>query len=288
MDRIKIIIDTDIGDDADDALAICLALKSEELEVMGITTVFRNTAARAQIAVRLLQLMGRTGHPLVAEADVETVPIQLLAGMEELEYRKDMDGVEYLRRSLAASQGDITLVTIGPLTNVGVLLCKHPEVKGKIKEIVMMGGAYYMHYNEWNILCDPEAAHIVYSSGVPIRAIGLDVTTRCQVNDQLVTLFRNSKKPEVELLADLLTCYYENRGRHTFLHDPMAVFAVYDKDIITYQGEDIHVELHGQHTRGTTFNTWKIGVGNSRQNVQCAKDIKAEEFVRRFKEIIMR
>ena len=274
MDRIKIIIDTDIGDDADDALAICLALKSEELEVMGITTVFRNTAARAQIAVRLLQLMGRTdipvyagiGHPLVAEADVETVPIQLLAGMEELEY----------------------LVTIGPLTNVGVLLCKHPEVKGKIKEIVMMGGAYYMHYNEWNILCDPEAAHIVYSSGVPIRAIGLDVTTRCQVNDQLVTMFRNSKKPEVELLADLLTCYYENRGRHTFLHDPMAVFAVYDKDIITYQGEDIHVELHGQHTRGTTFNTWKIGVGNSRQNVQCAKDIKAEEFVRRFKEIIMR
>ena len=182
MDKIKIIIDTDIGDDADDALAICLALKSEELEVMGITTVFRNTAARAQIAVRLLQLMGRTdipvyagiGHPLVAEADVETVPIQLLAGMEELEYRKDMDGVEYLRRSLSASQGDITLVTIGPLTNVGVLLCKHPEVKGKIKEIVMMGGAYYMHYNEWNILCDPEAAHIVYSSGVPIRAIGLD------------------------------------------------------------------------------------------------------------------
>lgn len=79
MDKIKIIIDTDIGDDADDALAICLALKSEELEVMGITTVFRNTAARAQIAVRLLQLMGRTdipvyagiGHPLVAEADVE-------------------------------------------------------------------------------------------------------------------------------------------------------------------------------------------------------------------------
>lgn len=201
MDKIKIIIDTDIGDDADDALAICLALKSEELEVMGITTVFRNTAARAQIAVRLLQLMGRTdipvyagiGHPLVAEADVETVPIQLLAGMEELEYRKDMDGVEYLRRSLSASQGDITLVTIGPLTNVGVLLCKYPEVKGKIKEIVMMGGAYYMHYNEWNILCDPEAAHIVYSSGVPIRAIGLDVTTRCQVNDQLVTMFRNSK-----------------------------------------------------------------------------------------------
>ena len=91
MDKIKIIIDTDIGDDADDALAICLALKSEELEVLGITTVFRNTAARAQIAVRLLQLMGRTdipvyagiGRPLVAEADVEAVPIQLLEGMEE-------------------------------------------------------------------------------------------------------------------------------------------------------------------------------------------------------------
>lgn len=296
MDKIKIIIDTDIGDDADDALAICLALKSEELEVLGITTVFRNTGARARIAVRLLQLMGREdipvyagiGHPLVDEADVKTVPVQLLPGMEHLEYRKEMDGVEYLRQSLEQSEGDITLVTIGPLTNIGVLFRSCPEIKGKVKEIVMMGGAYYMHYNEWNILCDPEAAHIVYSSGVPIRAIGLDVTTRCQVDDGLVSLFKNSGKPEVELLGELLMCYYENRGRHTFLHDPMALFAVYDKELITYSGEDIHVELQGKHTRGTTFNTWKIGVGNSRQNVRCAKDIKAEEFVEKFKEIIMR
>lgn len=296
MEKIKIIIDTDIGDDADDALAICLALKSKELEVLGITTVFRNTAARAQITVKLLKLMGREdipvyagiGHPLVAEADVDAVPIQLLNGMETLEYQKDMDGVEFIKRSLQASQGEITLVTIGPLTNIAVLLRQYPGVKEKIKEIVMMGGAYYMHYNEWNILCDPEAADIVYSSGVPIRAIGLDVTTRCQVDDELVAMLSDSKKPETELLARLLMCYRENRGRHTFLHDPMAVFAVYDKELLTYQREDIHVELQGKYTRGTTFNTWKIGEGNSRQNVLCAKEIKAEAFVHKFKEIILR
>lgn len=123
-----------------------------------------------------------------------------------------------------------------PADQCGVLLCKHPEVKGKIKEIVMMGGAYYMHYNEWNILCDPEAAHIVYSSGVPIRAIGLDVTTRCQVNDQLVTLFRNSKtgsgaagRPAHMLLREPGTPHLPAR--------PHGCFAVYDKDIITYQGK---------------------------------------------------
>lgn len=296
MDKIKIIIDTDIGDDADDALAICLALKSEELEVLGITTVFRNTPARAKIAVRLLRLMGREdipvyagiGHPLVAEADVDAVPIQLLKEMEDLEYRRDMDAVEYLRRSLMESEGDITLVPIGPLTNIAVLLRQYPEVKNKVREIVMMGGAYYMHYNEWNILCDPEAADIVYSSGLPIRAVGLDVTTKCQVDDELVSLLAHSGKPETELLARLLTCYYEDRGRHTFLHDPMAVYAVYDRDLLAYEGEDIHVELCGRHTRGTTFNTWKIGVGNSRQNVMCAREIKAGEFYRKFKEIIMR
>lgn len=294
--RKKVIIDTDIGDDADDALAICLALKSPELELLGITTVFRNTAARAKIAVQLLKLMGREdipvyagmGHPLVAEADVAQVPIQLLAGMETLEYQKDMDGVEYLRQSLEHSEGDITLVTIGPLTNIAVLLRKYPGVKDRIREIVMMGGAYYMHYTEWNILCDPEAADIVFSSGVPIRAIGLDVTTKCQVNDSLVSMLAHSKKPETELLVKLLMCYYENRGRHTFLHDPMAVFAVYDKELLTYQGEDVHVELHGRHTRGMTFNKWKLGVGSSRQNVLCAKEIKAEAFVEKFKEIILR
>lgn len=294
--RKKVIIDTDIGDDADDALAICLALKSPELELLGVTTVFRNTAARAKIAVQLLKLMGREdipvyagmGRPLVAEADVAQVPIQLLAGMETLEYQKDMDGVEYLRQSLEHSEGDITLVTIGPLTNIAVLLRKYPGVKDRIREIVMMGGAYYMHYTEWNILCDPEAADIVFSSGVPIRAIGLDVTTKCQVNDSLVSMLAHSKKPETELLAKLLMCYYENRGRHTFLHDPMAVFAVYDKELLTYQGEDVHVELHGRHTRGMTFNKWKLGVDSSRQNVLCAKEIKAEAFVEKFKEIILR
>ncbi|MCD7907159.1 MAG: nucleoside hydrolase, partial [Clostridium sp.] len=220
QDKIKIIIDTDIGDDADDTLAICLALKSKELEVLGITTVFRNTAARARIAVGLLQQMGRPdipvyaglGRPLVEEADVTAVPAQLFPEMEQLPWERSLGAVEYLRRTLTESAEPITLVTIGPLTNIGVLLRAYPEVKQNIREIVMMAGAYYMHYNELNVRSDPEAADIVYTSGLPIRAIGLDVTTRCQVNDQLVELLANCGKPGTKLLSELLLCYRRNRG----------------------------------------------------------------------------
>lgn len=294
-DKIKIIIDTDIGDDADDALAICLALKSPELEVLGITTVFRNTADRAKIAVSLLRLLGREdipvfaglGKPLIAEADVNLVPIQLFPEMKDITFHTEMDGVEYLYRTLIESDGDITLVPIGPLTNIAALIHRYPEVKGKIKEIVMMAGAYYMHYNEWNVRCDPEAAAIVYSSGIEIRAVGLDVTTRCQVNDELVELFKTCGRPENELLAELLLCYRKKRGRHTFLHDPMAVYAVYDQELIEYSGEDILVELHGEHTRGMTFNRFKIGEGNIRHNIKCAKNIQADVFTEEFKRIMI-
>lgn len=223
MKKTKIIIDTDIGDDADDALALCLALKSPELEVAGITTVFRNTAARAKIAVSLLRMMGRDdipvyaglGRPLVQPADVNAVPIQLFEDMKDLPYCRELGAVDYLYQTLSQAQDPITLVAIGPLTNIAMLLQTHPEVSNKIQELVIMGGAFYMHYTEWNILCDPEAAHIVFSSGVPVRAIGLDVTTRCQVGDSMVAFLRKAGKPETDLLADLLMCYHKNRGRET-------------------------------------------------------------------------
>lgn len=294
MTKTKVIIDTDIGDDADDALALCLALKSKELEVLGITTVFRNTAARARIAVSLLREMGRedipvfagAGHPLVEEADVGLIPKQLFPEMEGLAYNEEISALEYLRRELLQANEPITLVTIGPLTNIALLLQLYPEVKTHIKEIVMMAGAYYMHYNEWNVRCDPEAAHMVYTSGLSIRAVGLDVTTCCQVDDELVAYLAGSGKPGTRLLSELLLCYRKNRGRHTFLHDPMAVYAVYDKELIEFCGEDIMVELHGQHTRGMTFNRFKIGFGSECPRIQCAKKVDSVRFKEAFRRIL--
>lgn len=296
MEKIRIILDTDIGDDADDALALCLALKSPELEVVGITTVFRNTAARAKIAVSLLNLMGihdipvyaGIGHPLVQPADVNMVPTQLFEDMKDLPFHREMDAVEYLYQTLKQEEEPLTIAAIGPMTNIGLLLRLHPEISSKIREIVIMGGAFYMHYTEWNVFCDPEAADIVFQSGVPVRAIGLDVTTQCQVDDDLIRYLRDAGKPETNLLADLLMCYYNERGRHTFLHDPMAVFAVYDKELITYSGEDIIVELKGEYTRGMTFNRFKIGTGRCRETIRCAKSIQADRFIEKFKEIIVR
>jgi purine nucleosidase len=295
MEKTKIIIDTDIGDDADDALAISLAVKSPELELIGVTTVYRNVGARARIAVRLLQMLGREdipvyagiGNPIIEPTDTVTLPPQFLPGMEELSYCTDRNAVEYLRDTLMASDGDITLVSIGPMTNLAILLLKYPYVKEKIKEVVMMAGAFYMHYNEWNVRCDPEAAKIVFDSQLPIRAVGLDVTTQCPVTDELLNAITSHGEDYTALLGELLMCFKRERGIHTFLHDPMAVFAIYDRELITYRGEDIDVELHGRLTRGTTLNRFRIGFGNDRQTVQCAKTIQADKFVEKFKEILL-
>ena len=205
-EKIKIILDTDIGDDADDALALCLALKSPELEVLGITTVFRNTTARAKIAVALLNMMGKNhipvyagiGKPLVAQVNTKEPPIQLLENMKGLSYSDDMGAVEYLYHTLKYAEESVTLVAIGPLTNIAVLLLMYPEIISRVHEIVLMGGAFYMHYTEWNIFCDPEAAEIVFSSGIPIRAIGLDVTTCCQVDDALVEYLKEAEQKWAE------------------------------------------------------------------------------------------
>ena len=161
MEVKKIIIDTDIGDDVDDALAISLALRSPELSVVGITTVFRNTLARAKITKKLTMLLNRPdipiyvgiGQPLISTADTETVPIQYLDDMKDLQINTEMTAVEFLYKTIMSNKNEITLVPIGPLTNIAMLFRLHPDVIPFIKDIVMMGGAFYFHYNEWNVLC---------------------------------------------------------------------------------------------------------------------------------------
>ncbi|WEM45534.1 nucleoside hydrolase (plasmid) [Photobacterium sp. DA100] len=254
----KIIIDTDIGDDADDALAIGLALSANQFNILGITTVYKNTQMRAKMAKHLVTLAGHDnipvhsgmGHSLNNENTVDEIPCQYRKEMEHVHYDGE-DAVEFIAEQLRNER--LTIVAIGPLTNIAMLMTTYPELIGRIEELVIMGGCYYRHVNEWNIVCDPEAADIVFKSGVNIKAVGLDVTTKCHFNDDILkSAYEKADTPLKQLMIDCCEAWLKKTGFTPILHDPLTIFALMNESDIQFSPENIQIELTGKLTRGMT------------------------------------
>lgn len=292
MDKTKIIIDTDFGDDIDDALAIAFALESPELEVLGITTVFKNVTARAKTAVRMLKMAGREdipvytgiGSPIFNKVNQEEIPCQYSEEFDGKEDAFHLNGLDFLIDSVMESNNDITLVPIGPLTNIAIAILKEPLLKKRVKEIVMMGGCYYNHCNEWNIRCDPEAARVVFESGIPIKAVGLDVTYKCNLSKEDVEDIMSKGKPTASYLPELIRRWRQGSDKCPMMHDPLAICAIFDKTILEMQQEEIVIETQGEVMRGATYNKsslcWR---GNADQSViRVAKNVDPEAFIRLF------
>ncbi|SFT27730.1 nucleoside hydrolase [Paenibacillus sp. BC26] len=290
MDRTKIIIDTDIGDDIDDALAIAFALESPELEVIGITTVFKNVTARAKLAVNMLEMAGRSdipvyagiGKPILNQVDLNEIPNQFSEEKDGHAEGYGTDAIDFIINMVMKSDGDITLVPIGPLTNIAVAILKEPELRNKVKEIVMMGGCFYSHLSEWNIRCDPEAARIVFESGIPIKAVGLDVTVQCVLTKEDVDRLFTKPKRSAAYIRELVGRWQQVTDHYPMMHDPLAICAVFDNTILEFQRDEIVVETQGEFTRGATYNKtalyWR---GNAEQSViQAAKNVDSEAFIK--------
>ena len=169
---IPILIDTDIGSDIDDAFAIALALQSPEVEIKGVTTVFCNTDRRTALAEMLLKLAGRedipvhTGlsHPIV-QREMFDRPIDFDDGvpewLEEFEkylVPKPHDAPQFIVETLEKAERPLVILTLGALTNIAAVLTVRPDLKKKIDYLMIMGGSYFMNYQEYNFSCDPEAA----------------------------------------------------------------------------------------------------------------------------------
>lgn len=286
----KIIIDTDIGDDIDDALAIAFALESPELNIIGITTVYKNVIARAKLAVNMLQKAGRgdipvyagIGRPIIDKVDLNEIPCQ---------YSEEKDGsvggfgtnaIDFIIDTVMESEGDITLVPIGPLTNIAIAILKEPELRGKVKEIVMMGGSYYNHLTEWNMKCDPEAARIVFDSGIPIKAVGLDVTVKCILSEDNVNWLLTNHNKSATYLPELIARWRIETDGPITLHDPLAICAIFHENILEMQQDEIVVETQGEFTRGATYNSSSLywGVNAEQSVIKAAKSVDAEAFLK--------
>lgn len=283
----KILIDTDIGGDVDDALALAMALNTPDIEIVGITNVYLANAWRAGVTKQLLKVYGRedipvcTGaeKPLIGWWDESRIPN---SSPDYGEYRGEAlpHACDFIIR-MAETVEDLTVVAIGPLTNLGLALAKAPHITGKIR-ILMMGGQVNRAHPEWNIVCDPEAARIVFESGAPITMVGLDVTNRCQFTREEVDMVGQAGNVRSDTLAQMMEIFIQNFGYLPILHDPLAMSLLMWDDILTLEKKNILIETGGQYTRGLTIDCdWGDGVP-----VTVATDVNVEEFKRRVIELL--
>jgi purine nucleosidase len=265
QERIPVIFDTDIGDDIDDALALALALQSPELDVRAVTTVIDDTETRTRLAWKELGLYGRhdvalgTGasEPLLDAVRTGHSPqFQVLTEADTIPAAAHRRAVDLIVDTLMASPEPITLVPVGPLTNIALALKSEPRIKPKIRRIVLMGGAFHMLQQEYNIWRDRAAAEIVFSSGVPITAVGLDVTTRCKLEGADLARLRAADHPAARFLVKLIELWQNGHAdQYPTLHDPLAVAVAVLPNLIETQLGSVQVETACCLTNGMTMFT---------------------------------
>lgn len=268
----KIVIDTDIGTDVDDALALGLALRSPELELIAVTTVYGDVDLRTRMARKLLGLAGRSAVPVgkgIREPLLRSRPVywaghegEGLLGPADASLS---DGAPHaddlLIETILAHPGEITLVPIGPLTNVAVALTREPAIATKLQGIVMMGGvvraansiALGLPWVEHNIRCDPEAAHVVLKCGAPITMVPLDVTLQVTIDRAGLERIRAAGSPLALAVGDQLARYPRFAGMGaTFTHDQLAVAMAIDRSFCRTAALRVEVETRGDLTAGAT------------------------------------
>ncbi|MFM5371013.1 pyrimidine-specific ribonucleoside hydrolase RihA [Aeromonas veronii] len=272
---LPVILDCDPGHD--DAIALILALASPELKVLAVTTSAGNQTPDKTLnnALRILTLLGRDDIPVAAGAPKPLARELIIADNVHGESGLDgpklpdpafapqaMTGLELMAKCLRESLEPVTLVPTGPLTNIALLLAAHPELKPKIARIVLMGGAAgagnWTPAAEFNIYVDPEAADMVFKSGIPITMCGLDVTHEAQVMDEDIERVRAITNPVAQCVAGLLDFFmiYHRDPKWGFagapLHDPCTIAWLLAPELFHGVECRVDIETSGEHTVGMT------------------------------------
>jgi purine nucleosidase len=242
----KVIIDTDIGDDVDDAFALALALSSDRVQILGVTTAWGNTDLRARLAERLLKQIGHEDIPVAAGPKTQpATPFTQASWAEALpEPTKGWpDAIGFILDAIRRNPGQITLISLAPLSNVGALIEKDPATFRKLKRVVMMGGSIRQGYGdlgylpdhgpeaEYNIKMDIPAAKNLFASGVPIDMMPLD-STQLKLDEVMRAILFSQHTPSTEALDELYRQWAAFPHNLTpTLYDAMAVAAVIDPSL---------------------------------------------------------
>ncbi len=298
MEKRKFIIDCDTG--TDDAIAILAAFGSEEIELVGITSVNGNvneeyTSKNNLDLCEYLNFDCPVTHgatlPLSSgyrnSSDITHGKTGLgsiiLPDATRTKFDSRMAPL-FIYEKAKELKGELELLVIGPMTNIAIALIEYPELTDLIKHIYFMGGSVWggnvTTTAEFNIWADPEAGHTVLSSGIPMTMIGLDVTLKAIMTIQDIEDLRNNNTKASNLAADLLDFMVIRRdkgGEDLVMHDALALAAALYPECMTYKEYWMDVETTGTYTRGHTFADVRNKIGN-KANVKVAMDVDVEAF----------
>ena len=301
MKKIPVIIDVDTG--IDDAVALVLALQAKELDIKGITTVAGNQTIEktTRNTLDVVEYFGRSDIPVAMGAKGPLVREQIIAayahgesglGTAVLPMAKSpvhpLDAVSFIRKVLEGSDEPITLVPTGPLTNIAILLKAYPHLKEKIKEIVLMGGGAFQGNSnataEFNIFVDPEAAAVVYASGVKIVMCGLDVTMKAIVTPEDVETIKAIGNKAGDFVAEAFSFYmamYRKNANFTgcAVHDAVTITYLIKPELIKTRQGIARVDIDGKDSYAATICDFRPWRDKEKDNALVGVDIDREAFV---------
>ncbi len=277
---IKVLLDTDIGSDIDDALCLAYLLAQPECELLGITTVTGDVEKRAMLASVQCKVAGKAipiypgaSEPLLIAQKQPDVP--QAKALDRWEHETSFPrgaAIEFLRQTIRQHPGEITLLCIGPLTNIALLFRSDPEIPSLLKGLVLMCGIYSRGGPgacEWNALVDPHATSIVYRAAPPLhRSIGLDVTL--QVTMQTEQFRQRGQTQLLRPVLDFADAWFQHNDTVTF-HDPLAATTLFAPDICTFERGSVTIELASERVAGLTY--WQAG-----KTHEVATQVRPERF----------
>lgn len=283
MVKLKVLLDTDIGSDIDDAVCLAYLLSQPRCELLGITTVTGEADRRAGLASALCRhagidvpiYPGARDPLLLSQRQLQAAQAEALGSREHRAVFPEGEAIEFMRRTIRENPGEVTLLTIGPLTNVGLLFSVDPGIPSLLKGLVMMCGRFLdpppKGYGpvEWNAVIDAHASTIVYRAPVRLhRSIGLDVTSR-------VTMTRDEFRlafGDVHLFAPVLEwadIWFRDWPGTTF-HDPLAAATIFEPDLCEYAKGHVEIDLTDGEQFGLT--RWSPGEDSSPHAIATSVD----------------
>ena len=262
----KILLDTDIGTDIDDSFCLGYLLSQPKCDLLGITTVSGEADKRAMMASVMCKAAGKGNIPIFTGIEnplltAQRQPVARQAGVlekwpHETRFPKG-EAIEFMRKTIRKHPGEITLLAIGPMTNVAALFTIDPEIPSLLKELVMMCGVFTyglksgVYLSEWNALCDAHATAIVYRAPVcKVRSIGLDVTTQITMKKKDFTA--KFQSDIMRPLYDFTDVWDDKEGIITF-HDPLAATTIFDDGICHFERGEVTIELESTRAKGLTY-----------------------------------
>ena len=290
--NLKVILDTDIGNDIDDALAVAYLLSQPRCDLLGVTTVSARPAVRCEMVSAICRNVGRDEVPIHAGSGESLLidrpqkdPPQALALGERPRRRGFAPGtaVEFMRQTIRANPGEVTLLAIGPMTNIGLLFAADPELPALVKQVVLMCGKFFEAGGEWNALNDPHATAIVYGNGrqaKPPRHVsyGLDVTMQCTMEPDACRA--RFKAKVLQPVRDFAEVWFRHAG-HIVFHDPLAAACIFEPELCRYRRGFVDVSLNAPTAGWTIFRSQEADGPH-----HVAAEVDAGKFIEHYFDVV--